>query len=106
QPVADVDHAGVLAGALDDAWPLGGQAPEVHAARFVRAVLAPHDAEDTELGVRGHPPERALARRVLVFRELVLARQLRGNGGVGGEARGLHWGARRRELALLGYKAH
>ena len=47
-PIADVDHAGVLARAADDPGSLGRQFLQVEAARLVRAVLRPHDREDTE----------------------------------------------------------
>src|SRR3954469_5789843 len=42
---------------VDDPRALGGQPAEVHPRRFVGAVLAPHHAEDAELGVGRHPPE-------------------------------------------------
>ena len=72
EAVADVDDAGVLAGALDDARALGGEALEVHARRLVGAVLAPHHAEDAELGVRGLAAERLLDPGVLLGGQLVL----------------------------------
>ena len=52
QPVADVDRAGVLARALQDARALGRQLPEVDARALVAAVLGPHHREDAELGQR------------------------------------------------------
>jgi hypothetical protein len=48
QPVADIDHAGVLAGTVDHPGRRGRQLPEPDAGRFVRAVLGPHDAEHAE----------------------------------------------------------
>ena len=51
--VADVDDPGIFARALDNALAFSGQPPEMHAAGFVRAVLAPHYAEDPELGEGG-----------------------------------------------------
>ena len=44
EAVADVDDAGVLARALDDARARGRQVAQVDARRLVRAVLAPHHA--------------------------------------------------------------
>ena len=48
---ADIDDAGVFAGALHDELAAGGQLLQVQARALVRAVLAPHHAEDAELGV-------------------------------------------------------
>ena len=47
--VADVDDAGVLAWAADHLRTGSGQLLEVEAARFVAAMLGPHDREDAEL---------------------------------------------------------
>jgi hypothetical protein len=54
--VADVDDAGVLAGALQHARPLGGEAAE-RPRVLVAAVLAPHERVDGELGHGGCPAE-------------------------------------------------
>src|SRR5208282_4380895 len=51
--VADVDDAGVFAWSLQHALAARGQAFQVHARRFVGAMLAPHDAEDAEFGESG-----------------------------------------------------
>ena len=91
EAVADVDDAGVLAGPLDDARALRRQPPQVHAARLVRAVLAPHHAEDAELGVGGRSAEVPLDARVLVGRELVLLDERGRDRRVAGEGRG-SWG--------------
>src|SRR5690348_14340639 len=48
--VADVDDAGVLAGAADDALTGGRQLLEPDLRRFVRTVLRPHHRKDAELG--------------------------------------------------------
>src|SRR5487761_2193430 len=45
-PVADIDHAGVFAGALDDPGRAGRQPAQVDARGFVRAVFVPHGRED------------------------------------------------------------
>ena len=50
-PVADVDHAGVLAGTLNDTRPSRRELLKMHAARFVRAVLRPHHRKNPELRV-------------------------------------------------------
>ncbi len=50
EAVADVHDARVFAGPLHDELAARGQALEVHFARFVGAVLAPHHAKDAELG--------------------------------------------------------
>ena len=50
QAVADVDGAGVLAGPLQHARPVGRQRLQVHARALVAAVLGPHHREDAELG--------------------------------------------------------
>ena len=49
--VADVDDAGVLARALHHQLAARGQLLQVQARALVGAVLAPHHAEDAELGV-------------------------------------------------------
>ncbi len=82
--VADVDHAGVLARPLHDARPGGGELPQVNAARFVRAVLGPHDREDAELEVVRLAPEDLPDPVELVGRKAV-----RGDEG-GGDLRVLH----------------
>ena len=71
QAVADVDGAGVLAGPLQHARPVGRQRLQVHARALVAAVLGPHHREDAELGeVRLAAEERDDA-LVLVGREAV-----------------------------------
>ena len=81
--VADVDHAGVLAGALDHLRALGGQRLQPHAARLVGAVLAPHHREDAELGQRRLAAEDAEQPLVLVGLEPVLGDDLGRDGGLG-----------------------
>jgi hypothetical protein len=51
EPVADVDHAGVLAGALEDALAGGGEAAQEQARVLVAAVLAPEQRVHRELEV-------------------------------------------------------
>src|SRR6202012_3343046 len=52
---------------------------EVHAARFVGAVFAPHNAVDTQLSERRHATERVKDALVLVRSDAVLSEQLRGH---------------------------
>ncbi len=47
--VADIDHAGILAGPLDHPRRLGRQLLQMHARGFVGAMLAPHHREDAQL---------------------------------------------------------
>ena len=49
-PVADIDHAGILARPLDNARPLGRQRLQPDSRGFVGAMLAPHHREDAKLG--------------------------------------------------------
>jgi hypothetical protein len=88
EAVPDVDHAGVLPGALDDAGALGGQAGEVDAGALVRAVLAPHHAEHAELGVRRLAAEPGHDAGVLLRRELVRSHELGRDRRVAGEGPG------------------
>ena len=51
--VADVDNAGIFAGADEDSGVFSGELLEVEAGAFVGAMLAPHDGEDAFLGLIG-----------------------------------------------------
>ncbi len=55
--VAEVDDAGVLAGADDHPRRLGREPAEMSARRLVRAVLGPHHRVHRQLGGPGLPPE-------------------------------------------------
>ncbi len=77
EAVANVHHAGVFAGPLQHLRGARGQALQMHAAGFVGAVLAPHHAEDAELGEVGIAAENFLDARVLFGREAVLGDELR-----------------------------
>ena len=75
--VADVDHAGILARALDDPRRLGRQLLQPDLRGLVGAVLAPHGREDAELhhgGLAAHDLQQPL---VFVRREAVLGDDLR-----------------------------
>src|SRR6266498_4275258 len=65
--LTDIDDAGILARSLHHQLAARRQTLQVHARRFVRAVLAPHHAEDTEFGPRGF----ASAQQMLDFLEFV-----------------------------------
>ena len=79
--VADVDDAGVLAGAVDDPRLGGGELGKPPFRGLVGAVLAPHDREDTELGVVGRAPHDVENAPVLLAAEAVLGGQIEGAGG-------------------------
>src|SRR5829696_1951568 len=72
KPVADVDHAGILARALDDPWRIGGKPAQMEAGRFVGAVLVPHRRDDAELGQGRRAADEADETLVLVGLEAVL----------------------------------
>ncbi len=65
EAVAHVDHAGVLAGALQHALALGGQPPQERSGMLVAAVLGPEHREDRELEVVRRPLEQLLDPREL-----------------------------------------
>ena len=76
--VADVNDARVLARSLQHATAARGQPLQVHARRFVGAMLAPHHAEDSELGEGGFASaEKQLYFFVFVRREAVFPAQSR-----------------------------
>ena len=52
QTIADIDDARIFAGALNNPRRFGGQAAQMQARGFIRAVLVPHGREDAELGQR------------------------------------------------------
>ncbi len=78
--LADVHHAGILAGPLDHARPPGGQAAQVHPRAFVAAVLRPHDRKDAEFGQGGRAPQRNHDALVLRGGEVVLLDEGGGDG--------------------------
>ena len=53
--VAEIDDAGILAGALDHLRPFGRELLQPHLRGFVGAVLRPHHREDAELGEARFP---------------------------------------------------
>ncbi len=58
KPVAEVEHAGVLAGALEDALALRRQALEQERRVLVAAVLGPEQREDGQLEVVRLPAQQ------------------------------------------------
>ena len=81
EPVADVDHAGILARALDHPRRLGRQAAQMHLGGLVRAVLVPHRREDAELGDGRLAADQLENALVFVGLEAVLGDQLGGDFG-------------------------
>src|ERR1700731_1062329 len=79
--IADVDDARILARPLYDAPAARWQPFQMHARRFVGAVLAPHHAEDAKLGNgRLTPAEKLFDLLVFFRREAVLADNFWSNG--------------------------
>ena len=72
QAVANVDDAGVFSRSLDDQLAADRQALQMDLAGFVGAVLAPHHAEDAQLGDVGIAAQNFLHARVFGSREAVL----------------------------------
>ncbi len=81
--VADVDDAGVFAGAADHARAGGGKLREVLAAGLVGAMLGPHHREDAQFHVVGLAVQTANDQGVFVRLQTIV-------GGLVGEAFG--WG--------------
>src|SRR5579872_546426 len=77
--VANVDDACVLAGPLKHALTARRQAFQVNTRGFIGAVLAPHHAENAELGERRLAvAEKLLDFLVFIRRQAVLPEGLRG----------------------------
>src|SRR6516164_1737382 len=78
-PVADVHHSCILSGSLHHARPGGRQPLQMHARRFVRAVLAPHHTENSQLRVIRIAPQNLLNASVFLRRQAMLGRNFRRN---------------------------
>jgi hypothetical protein len=78
--IADIDHAGVLAGTLDHARAGGRQGSEPLLRGFVGAVLVPHGREDAELGEGRFTPDEIENALVFLGLEPVGGNQLFGDG--------------------------
>ena len=74
--VADIDHTGILAWPLNDPWRVCRQFCQVHTRGLIRAMLAPHGREDSELGDIRLAPEMLQDIVILGFTEAVLERDL------------------------------
>ena len=79
QTVADIHHTRIFARALNDEFSAHRQALQMHLAGFVRAVLAPHHAENAQLGYVGIASEDLLHARIFRSREAVLRGDFRRN---------------------------
>src|SRR5262249_52951074 len=73
QAIADIDDAGIFAGALQDGGPLCRKTPQMDARTLVAAVLAPHHAEDAELREVRFALQNADNLLVFALRQAVLA---------------------------------
>ncbi len=78
---ADIDDAGVFAGALHHELAARGQLLQVHARALIGAVLAPHHGEDAEFGVGGLAAEDIDHLLIFAGRELMLGDDFGGEGG-------------------------
>ena len=74
---ADVHDTGVFARSLNYELAARGQALQVHFARFIGTVFAPHHAENTEFSDVGIAAENLLDARVLVARNAVFGGDFR-----------------------------
>jgi hypothetical protein len=81
--VADVDHAGILAGPADHPGRGRRQLLQVDSRGFVRAMLRPHDREDAELGEVRLAAKRVEDSLIFLRREAVLGDDLRRDRGLG-----------------------
>ena len=87
--IADVDDARILAGPLQHAPAAGRQPLQMHARGFVRAVLAPHHAEDAQFGdSRFASAEKCFYLLVFFRREAVFADDFWSNGKSGNRGHG------------------
>ncbi len=75
--VTDIDDPGVFARPLQDVCALGRQLLQVNAGAFIRAVFAPHHAEDTQLRQAGFAAQEAQDLLIFVWCELVRGNNIR-----------------------------
>src|ERR1700676_5232375 len=79
--VANVDDTGIFARSLQHELAARWQAFQMHTRRLIRAMLAPHHAEDAKLGDRRLAmAEKLLDLLVLLERKAVLSESLRRKG--------------------------
>src|ERR1019366_2192525 len=86
--IADVDDARIFPGSLHHATAVRGQPLQVHARGFVRAVFAPHHAENAQLGEGWLAAQRLQDAVVFFRRNSVVAKHFWSNGGFFGETGG------------------
>src|SRR5205823_10350021 len=83
------NYAGILTRPLHHALATRRQTLQMHARRFVRAVLTPHHAEDAKFGERGFAAaEKLLDLLVFIGREAVLPEDFRRKGRDQGSSHG------------------
>ena len=70
--IADIHHAGIFAGALDDAGALGGQRLQPFLGGLVGAVLVPHGRADAQFGHGGLAAQQLQEALIFVGLEAVL----------------------------------
>ncbi len=79
--VADIDDPGILSRPLHHAAAASGEPLQMHAGRLIRAVLAPHDAENAEFRQRRFAAQGSFDLFVLFRRDSVLFDNGGSNGG-------------------------
>src|SRR6185369_5245907 len=72
--VAEIDNARILTWRNDHSWSSCRQSLQMNARRFIRAVLGPHDRENTEFG-----KTRFTAKQFLYSVEFLLCEVMRGD---------------------------
>ena len=77
QPVANIHDPRIFPRTLHHMSPARRQSLQMNAARLIRAMLAPHHAEDSKLGEIGIAPKDFLDACVFVRGKAVLCRKLR-----------------------------
>jgi hypothetical protein len=78
-PVANVDHARILARALNDACSARRELAQVQARGLVRAMLVPHRREDAELGEARLPADQIEDALILLRLQAMLGDELGGD---------------------------
>ena len=79
-PVADIDHARILAGTTDDPGRLGRQLFEMETRAFVAAMFRPHYGEYAELDQIGLTPQRTEDTLVLLLAQAMRFDDFGGDG--------------------------
>ncbi len=77
--IAYIDDAGVLARPLDDTVALGGKPLKMNAGGFIGAMFAPHNAVNAEFSEAWRATQRGEDSLVLLWRDAVLGKKLRGH---------------------------